>query len=170
MMDTKRASWPWSIAKIISGGQTGADRAGLDWAIDHGIAHGGWCPRGRISTDGSIDNRYNLLETESTGYRQRTRRNIESSDATVIFMMGPLIGGSLLTYTLAEKLAKPVKVYQLAADDKSQFYEVLDWLTQEAPEVINVAGPSESRCPGTYQATYEALDRIFQCNVTLRLS
>ena len=98
--DTKASAWPWSIVQIISGGQTGADRAGLDWAIDHGIDHGGWCPQGRLATDGRIDGRYNLMETQSSGYRQRTRRNIESSDATLIFTLGPLVGGSLLTYTL----------------------------------------------------------------------
>ncbi|MCG7374097.1 putative molybdenum carrier protein [Pseudomonas luteola] len=158
--DTKASAWPWSIVQIISGGQTGADRAGLDWAIDHGIDHGGWCPQGRLATDGRIDGRYNLMETQSSGYRQRTRRNIESSDATLIFTLGPLVGGSLLTYTLAKKLAKPFVVYQLATNDDSQLRNVQDWLKEKGPRIINVAGPSESRNPEIYQAVYDSLDCV----------
>lgn len=74
------------IQKIISGGQTGVDRAALDWAINCGIPHGGWCPKGRLACDGTLHARYMLLETESSGYRQRTKRNVADSDGTVIWM------------------------------------------------------------------------------------
>ena len=63
----------WHIGRIVSGGQTGADRAALDWARQHGVPHGGWCPKGRLATDVPLSAHYQLQETESAGYRQRTR-------------------------------------------------------------------------------------------------
>ena len=71
--------------RIVSGGQTGADRAALDWAIERGIPHGGWCPRGRRAEDGRIDRRYALRETPAHDYQQRTRWNVRDSDGTLIF-------------------------------------------------------------------------------------
>ena len=70
---------------ILSGGQTGADRAALDFAIEYGLPHGGWCPRGRLAEDGPIDERYELTETPSHRYAQRTEWNVRDSDATVVF-------------------------------------------------------------------------------------
>jgi len=93
---------------IISGGQTGTDRAALDFAIAHGIPHGGWCPLGRRAEDGVLDPRYRLRETESKSYRQRTRRNVADSDATLILNLGELADGSLATRQLAERASKPV--------------------------------------------------------------
>jgi hypothetical protein len=101
---------------IVSGGQTGADRAGLDFAIAHGLSHGGWCPLGRRAEDGSLDARYRMRETEGEGYRQRTKRNVADSDATLIFNIGELVGGSLATLRLAESAGKPVRVVALDAD------------------------------------------------------
>ena len=88
--------------KIISGGQTGADRAALDWAMANNIPHGGWCPLGRLAEDGKIDAQYNLLETPKADYLQRTEWNVRDSDATVIISLAPqLTGGSLATAELA---------------------------------------------------------------------
>ena len=90
------------LSKIVSGGQTGADRAALDWAIAHQIPHGGWCPKGRKAEDGKLDTRYCLNETPSADYAQRTSCNVWQSDATVIFSLKKaLIGGSHLTLTIA---------------------------------------------------------------------
>ena len=87
---------------IVSGGQTGADRAGLDFAIENGIPHGGWCPNGRKAIDGPIDEKYQLEETPSSNYPQRTEWNARDSDATVIFTLsGTLTGGSKLTARLS---------------------------------------------------------------------
>jgi hypothetical protein len=84
-----------SILRIISGGQTGADRAGLDWAIAHGIPHGGYCPKGRLAEDGPIAAQYALSELGSKSYPVPTERNVMESDGTVIFTMKPgLSGGS----------------------------------------------------------------------------
>src|SRR4051812_36868651 len=94
---------------IISGGQTGADRAALDFAIQHGLSHGGWCPRLRRAEDGTIPSHYLLRETPSSHYSQRTEWNIRDSDATVVFSIKTRItGGTRLTYELAERLGKPL--------------------------------------------------------------
>ena len=96
--------------KIVSGGQTGVDRAALDWARQHHIDHGGWCPKGRLASDGVIPTDYLLHETESSGYRQRTKRNVQDSDATLILSMGELDGGTLQTVEFAKRLKKPYLV------------------------------------------------------------
>src|SRR5271169_2276250 len=100
---------PKMLRKIISGGQTGADRAGLDFAIETGRDHGGYVPRDRKAEDGRIDERYNLVELSTSSYPARTRRNIEESDGTVIFSLERLpSGGTKLTWEHANKLRKPV--------------------------------------------------------------
>jgi hypothetical protein len=87
------------LRKIISGGQTGADRASLDFAIEKGLEHGGYVPRGRKAEDGRIDDRYNLVQLSTSSYPARTRRNIEESDGTVIFSLERLLsGGTKLTW------------------------------------------------------------------------
>ncbi len=97
------------ISRIISGGQTGADRAALDWAISNNILHGGWCPKGRLAEDGRINPKYELDETPKTEYIQRTEWNVRDSDATVIFSIKPILtGGSLATKDLANIHGKPL--------------------------------------------------------------
>jgi hypothetical protein len=97
------------VPKIVSGCQTGADGAALDFAIQHGIPHGGWCPKGRLAEDGPIDGKYQLKETPSSEYIQRTEWNARDSDGTVVFSIGkPLTGGSKKTVELANKHRKPV--------------------------------------------------------------
>ena len=101
--------------KVISGGQTGADRGGLDAAIELGFEHGGWCPRGRRAEDGVIPPRYQLVETSSVDYRRRTRLNVKAADVTVIFIGTPqLTGGSKLTNDLCHEHVKPTMIKQLA--------------------------------------------------------
>jgi Circularly permutated YpsA SLOG family len=93
---------------IISGGQTGADRAALDWAIKHNLAHGGWCPKGRKALDGPLDARYQLKETPSAEYLERTEWNVRDSDATVVFTLAKkATGGSRKTISFAKKHKKP---------------------------------------------------------------
>lgn len=146
---------------VISGGQTGADRAALDFAIAHGIPHGGWCPRGRLAEDGPLDTRYRMRETESEGYRQRTKRNVADSDATLIFNIGELADGSLATLHFAESAGKPVLVVALDAEDSAtQLEGVREWLSANGIAVLNIAGPRESKRPGTYRRTLEFLGRL----------
>src|ERR1044072_8003346 len=77
----------WPVEQITSGGQTGADRAALDFALFHGIPHGGWCPRGRLAEDGTLQTHYELKETPGALYSQRTDWNVRDSDGTVIFTL-----------------------------------------------------------------------------------
>ena len=91
------------INRIISGGQTGADRAGLDWAIEDGVAHGGWFPKDRRAEDGPIDAKYQLRENPSSNYAQRTEWNVGDSDGRVFFSIGKSIsGGSLETMEFSQ--------------------------------------------------------------------
>jgi len=148
---------------IISGGQAGADRAALDWAIEHDVPHGGWCPAGRRAEDGPLDARYMLTETESKHYRARTVRNVADSDATLILNMGELAGGSLETLRIAERRGKPVRVVQLDSALSDQVIAGLrDWLQSAKAETLNVAGPRESKRPGTYDAALALLRRLFK--------
>ena len=96
------------IPRIVSGGQTGADRAALDWALSHNLPCGGWCPKGRKAEDGTIDPKYPLKESSSGSYLQRTEWNVLDSDATVLFFIAPsLSGGSKKTVEFAKKHNKP---------------------------------------------------------------
>jgi hypothetical protein len=144
---------------ILSGGQTGADRAALDWACHNNIEHAGWCPKGRLAADGPIPLRYRLRETESTGYRQRTKLNVQDSDATLIFNMGALDGGSLQTARFAQILNKPCRVFQL---DQVALEEVasdlIEWLAKSKFVLINVAGPREEKRAGIYALVFSVLN------------
>lgn len=150
-----------SALTIVSGGQTGADRAALDFAIAHGIPHGGWCPLGRRAEDGVLDARYRLRETESKNYRQRTRRNVTDSDATLILNLGELADGSLVTRQFAERANKPVCVVPLEAKDLSvELARVGAWLAAHSITVLNIAGPRESKRPGVYRKAWAFLESM----------
>lgn len=146
---------------IISGGQTGVDRAALDWAIEHAVLHSGWCPRGRIALDGPLPDRYALNESESAGYSLRTRYNVRDADATLIVNRGELTGGSKLTQRIAQKTGKPLFVAALENDWATQIDLVHRWLLLNRVLTLNVAGPSESRAPGIYCQTLDFLNQFF---------
>ena len=154
------------VRKIISGGQTGADRGGLDFAIHAGLEHGGYVPRGRKAEDGRIDERYNLVELSTSSYPARTRKNIEESDATVIFSLNVrLSGGTKLTLDLANNLGKPVlHIYDTRKERISnpnslrlEIQALSDFLSSNKIENLNVAGPRESKEPGVYDWTLTML-------------
>jgi hypothetical protein len=153
IQDTRR----W---KIISGGQTGVDRAALDVAIELGLAHGGWCPRGRKAEDGPIPARYQLGETESAEYAERTERNVLEADATLILCCGALVGGTRFTWVLAERHGRPCRVVDLAVQPDPA--ETRAWLEGLSGDVLNVAGPRESQSPGIAAQAAEFLRRVFQ--------
>ena len=135
----------WKPEKIISGGQTGVDRAGLEAALVIIIPIGGYCPKGRRAEDGIIPNKYPLTELPDRNYKVRTERNIIESDGTLIINQGPLTGGTLLTARFAEKHRKPVLVVQLEKADPT---EVHRWGLEHKIKVVNIAGPRESRFKG----------------------
>ena len=147
--------------KIVSGGQTGVDRAALDWAIDAGIQHGGWCPRGRRSEDGRIDDRYQLTETAQSTYPPRTRRNIIDSDVTLVIHRGPPSDGTALTIRIARELDRPVCLIDLHGDPDGTT-QMIDFLCRFRPEVLNVAGPRESGSPGIGRETVRVLTEVWQ--------
>lgn len=142
------------VERIVSGGQTGVDRAALDFAIESGIAHGGWCPKGRLASDGPLDTRYQLIETESAGYRQRTKLNVRDSDATLVINIGALDGGTLQTVLFARQARKPHLVIQLDEVATAEVAaRIATWLRAECIRVLNIAGPREEKQPGIYAAT-----------------
>ena len=140
--------------RIVSGGQTGVDRAALDVAIALGIEHGGWCPAGRLSEDGSIPSRYQLQETQSPDYPVRTEQNVIDSDATLILYRQKLKGGTLLTRKICDRAFKP---YLLIRLDRDTHQTVRRWLLDQRPRTLNVAGPRESTCQGIYEQSFEFL-------------
>ncbi|HEU0176920.1 MAG TPA: putative molybdenum carrier protein [Blastocatellia bacterium] len=148
--------------KIISGGQTGADRAALDWAIERGVPHGGWCPKGRKAEDGAIDQRYNLVETPSEDYSQRTEWNVRDSDGTAVFSIrSELRGGSLLTINMAEQYNKPV-IHLCKEDEQANHaQELRSFIVEFEISVLNVAGPRESDESGVYRFVARVLDQAF---------
>ena len=132
----------------MSGGQTGADRAALDFAIENGIPHGGWCPKGRRAEDGPIDARYQLKETPSANYVQRTEWNTRDSDGTVVFSIGEnLTGGSKKTVELARKHRKPVLHLSSNGGPAPPEIELLRFIEEHRINVLNVAGPRASKEP-----------------------
>jgi hypothetical protein len=149
------------IEKIISGAQSGADRAALDVAIEHGIDHGGWCPHGRKAEDGTIAPRYNLQETPSSGYVQRTEWNVRDSDGTVVFSIAPVLtGGSKKTVELAHEHHKPVIHIARDGGPASPAQALLRFIQDHNIMVLNVAGTRGSKEPevGAFvKATLNAL-------------
>ena len=150
---------PTSDFKIMSGGQTGADRAGLDWAIVHGFTHGGWCPKGRRSEDGKIDPIYLLLETPTANYLQRTEWNVRDSDVTLIFTLAEkLDGGSKRTADFAVKLGKP----WLHVHPRVHPKYVARFLAKHQVKSVNIAGKRESSAPGISAWLSGVLDSVVE--------
>ncbi|MBF0199081.1 MAG: putative molybdenum carrier protein [Planctomycetes bacterium] len=144
--------------QIISGGQTGADRAALDFALDKGFSVGGWCPAGRRSEDGSIPVRYPLIECESPDYRVRTRKNIVESHGTVLFFFDKLTGGSALTEKICLKQGRPLLCLdgaRLAPEDCAG--ELCSFVNDYLITILNVAGPRASGEARVYDLVYEVL-------------
>tara|TARA_R110002096_G_scaffold200639_13_gene384755 strand:+ start:9474 stop:9956 length:483 start_codon:yes stop_codon:yes gene_type:complete len=146
------------LEKIVSGGQTGADRAGLDWAIANALPHGGWCPQGRRAEDGPISAQYDLTETAESRYHIRTRLNVQDSDGTVIFGLAPeLTGGSALTREFAEQLRKPwIHLSRSATKDPAM--ALRRFLIEHTVHTLNVAGPRASTEFGIAEFTLQILD------------
>jgi hypothetical protein len=147
------------LKKIVSGGQTGADRAALDFAIKHKIPHGGWVPKGRIAEDGPLPKKYKLTEMPTESYKARTEMNVVGSDGTVISSHGELTGGSAYTEEMATKHSKPCLHLDLnQVDVLPASLEFLDWVDEKGIETLNVAGPRASKDPKIYKAVKDLLE------------
>lgn len=150
------------VNKIISGGQTGADRAALDVAIGLGIAHGGWIPKGRITEDGVLDDKYRLQEMETPIYNRRTEQNVIDSGGTLIISHGKLTGGSHYTREMAIQHNRPWLHIDLNKTIAFQAAKKLrTWIAEKKIKVLNVAGPRASKDPDIYKVTADILETAF---------
>ena len=144
------------LRKIVSGGQTGVDRAALDVGLALGLPIGGGCPQGRRAEDGVIPDRYPLVETPEYDYEVRTFRNVEESDGTLILNRGKLDGGTAFTMAHARQIGKPCLI--VARGEGIEPAAFRDWLEANSIAVLNVAGPRESQRPGVYAAAVRGLE------------
>jgi putative molybdenum carrier protein len=147
-----------TLSKLVSGGQTGVDRAALEVALRLAIPCGGWCPRGRRAEDGTIPARYPLAETPDARYPQRTAWNVRDSDATLVIHAGPPRGGTALTLRVARRHGKPTLSVDL--DDHPDAAAVAGWIARSGIRVLNVAGPRESESPGIGDRAARLLEAV----------
>lgn len=147
-----------SIKKIIAGGQTGVDRAALDIALALNIPHGGWCPKGRKAEDGAIPAQYQLQETASADYAERTALNVKDADGTLVILKDETMGGTALTIELALQLLKPCFIINLAEPIKVA--EFANWIKNNYIQTLNIAGPRASQVPDIYNLAYSALQQL----------
>jgi len=146
--------------RILSGGQTGVDRAALDFALKNNIVCGGWCPKDRLAEDGRIPDNYPLKEASAKSYSWRTELNVRDSDATLIISLGTIRNGTELTIKMAESMGKPLMIIDL--DRKDDFLEEKfnNWLAEHNVETLNIAGPRESTNKGIYERASQLLEKL----------
>lgn len=150
------------LKKIISGGQTGADRAALDAAIKLNLAHGGWVPKGRRAEDGSIPPTYRLEEMPTASYPRRTEKNVQEADGTLILTHGPATGGSKLTVDCAVRhRRKHLHIDLLRTPAFKAVHRISEWISANGIEVLNVAGSSASKDPAIYDKTLQILTSVY---------
>lgn len=147
--------------KIISGGQTGVDRAALDVALQHGIACGGWCPSGRLDEYGKIPARYPVQELRQGDYSARTRQNVSESHGTVIIYDRQLSGGSAETVRFCRELNRPHQLIDTSAVSAETAADLIrDFLAKHKIDILNIAGPRQSQWPEGYDYVVRTLERL----------
>ena len=144
--------------KIISGGQSGVDRAALDFALSNDIRCSGWCPQMREAEDGFIPIRYPLNESYSPDPIVRTELNVKDSDGTLILIIDNMDKGTQQTLDLAHLHLKPVFVWQIGVN--RNYCQFDNWLEKNKISTLNIAGPRESKQPGIYSEALNTIDRL----------
>ncbi|MGV8056655.1 MAG: HAD-IA family hydrolase [Smithellaceae bacterium] len=153
------------ITKIVSGDQTGADRAALDFAIQHNIPHGGWIPKGRLTEEGPLPYQYQLWEMKSRSYVKRTEQNVIDSDGTLIISHGKLAGGSEFTRQFAKKHNRPWMHIDLNNAAMPESAELINkWIEGNKIKTLNVAGPRASKDAAIYKGVMNLLEKTFSKN------
>lgn len=145
--------------KITSGGQTGVDRAALDAAISLGFDYSGYIPKGRKAEDGKIDEKYDkLIELDSEDYKSRTEKNVVDSDATIVFTSGKPTGGTAFTLKCLKKHKKEYLLIDIKDKTDDEIITAIKyWLNEYKPDLLNIAGPRESKAPGIYRRVFSIL-------------
>ena len=154
--------------KIVSGGQTGVDRAALDAAMENGIEAGGWCPQGRVAEDGIIPVNYPVKELPHSGYRQRTKRNVIDSDGTVVIYFGNPSGGTKQTIAFSIQEQKPhvlIDAEELSMEEASRTIEI--FIDQNSITVLNIAGPRAGGEPRAYTYAKKLMQSVLH-NIAYR--
>jgi Circularly permutated YpsA SLOG family len=144
--------------KIISGGQTGVDRAALDAALKHGIDCGGWCPAGRLDEVGRIPDQYPVRELEHGGFTERTLQNVKDSDGTVIIYSGKLSGGTEQTVRFCveqQRLHKLIDASKISTEDAARL--IAEFVCKHKIQILNVAGPRQSEWREGYDYAFRVL-------------
>jgi hypothetical protein len=148
--------------KIISGGQTGVDRAAIDVALEHGTECGGWCPAGRLDEFGKIPDHYPMQELQDGGFTERTLQNVKDSDGTVVIYPGELRGGTEQTVRFCIDLKRPhqlIDASKLSVDGAAKL--IADFVRENKIGILNIAGPRQSEWPVGYEYATRTLDIFF---------
>ncbi|MHA3775597.1 putative molybdenum carrier protein [Verrucomicrobiota bacterium sgz303538] len=147
--------------KIVSGGQTGVDRGALDAALMLGVPCGGWCPAGRLDEDGIIPERYPVTELEGGGFRERTIKNVQDSDGTLVLYFSEIQGGTGTTVDACVELQKPCKLIDCnETASKSAAASAADFIRQCGIKTLNVAGPRASEQSSAEQFAFEVVREL----------
>lgn len=150
------------LRKVVSGGQTGVDRAGLDAALKAGFPIGGYCPKGRLAEDGTIPDKYPMIELDTPEPYYRTEKNVIESDGTLILNKGELTEGTKLTHDFTVKYGKPSLIVQLDVHEVLTPDQVIRWLNGQYISILNIAGPRQSKFPeGIYSEAFAYLEGVF---------
>ena len=145
--------------KVISGGQTGVDRAALDVALKHRIKCGGWCPAGRLDESGKIPDRYPLKELKKGGPEERTLRNVQGSEGTIVIYFHELSGGTAYTVGCCIEDRQPHRLIDAAKyspEDAATL--MISFVCDNEIDILNIAGPRESEWVGGYAYAFRAVD------------